>query len=163
LDCKVGQRITTVSSPPFNFLISRRKLIISIDAWNGGNQWTAVELNTGFICACIPVLKGPFMATLRFIGIKTSGYGSSSKRKSYPLNTIGQSKRQSRLMNLVKKDDPARASSEEYIISHQEQHLKSEWQTGGITKTTTIGVAYDAESRTSDGGEIVEHHIGRAA
>lgn len=64
-------------------------ILTATDTWSAGNHWTTTELNTGFICASIPVLKAPFTHILRRLDIRSGesyGYGyeyGHSKRKSY--------------------------------------------------------------------------------
>lgn len=104
-----------------------------------------MELNTGFICASIPALKAPFTALLRQMDFRSGGasnyrqtpskqnYGFSRRRNTNKSN-LGHALASMRSTTVHHRDD----DSEEHIVRENEWAINTE-----ITKTTTIGVAYD--------------------
>jgi hypothetical protein len=103
-----------------------------------------VELNTGFICASIPALKAPFSALLRKLGFRSRGtsYNPSSVNQRYEFSIKKATKSifNNALASIRNNSQHRDDDSEQHIVA------ANDWPLSEITKTTTIGVTYDAAS-----------------
>uniref|UniRef100_A0A093VQP1 Rhodopsin domain-containing protein n=1 Tax=Talaromyces marneffei PM1 TaxID=1077442 RepID=A0A093VQP1_TALMA len=105
-------------------------------AWRGGNHWTTVELNTGFICASIPALKAPLSALLRKLGLRSggaSGYNPSTADQRYEFGSKKAKK------SIFSHALASRRNNSQHHDDDSEQHIvaASGWPLSDITKTTT--------------------------
>lgn len=104
-----------------------------------------MELNTGFICASIPALKAPFSALLRKLGLQSGGatrYNPSFVDQRYEsgIKKATKSIFNNALASIRNNSQHHDDDSEQHIVA------ANDWPLSEITKTTTIGVTYDAAS-----------------
>ncbi|EAS31883.3 uncharacterized protein CIMG_07362 [Coccidioides immitis RS] len=125
--------------------------------------WTLVEANTGIICACLPILKGPLGRLFPRLFHLSTGKGTNNRYGSGRVNSYvlqhraGHEVSGNQVTNIstgagrkgAESGDPySRRSSEEYIIDSKDNHSRDGMEPGIMMKRE-IDVSYETEAESS--------------
>ncbi|QVM12373.1 hypothetical protein D8B26_007003 [Coccidioides posadasii str. Silveira] len=125
--------------------------------------WTLVEANTGIICACLPILKGPLGRLFPRLFHLSTGKGTNNRYGSGRVNSYvlqhraGHEVSGNQVTNIstgagrkgAESGDPySRRSSEEYIIDSKDNQSRDGMEPGIMMKRE-IDVSYETEAESS--------------